>query len=87
MDRQKILIPRGTLPADEINRIAADLFSIGYTVRKVSVLSGEHKGAKYIEYWIDGKGKEDVRACEAGGGERRRSRDVPSYPDTGETAV
>lgn len=60
MDRNRILIPRGTLSAEEINRIAADLFHIGYTVRKVSIQAGENKGSKYIEYWIDGKEKENV---------------------------
>ena len=54
MDRQRILIPRGSLPAEEVDRIAADLFHVGYAVRKISVQSGENKGAKCIEYWIEG---------------------------------
>lgn len=58
--RQRILVPRGVLPAEEINRIAASLFHIGYTVKKTSVQAGEHKGAKCIEYWIDGKDGADV---------------------------
>lgn len=60
MDRNRILIPRVTLSAEEINRIAGDLFHIWYTVRKVSIQAGENKGSKYIEYWIDGKEKENV---------------------------
>lgn len=65
MIKNRILIPRGTLTTEEIEMIAGKLFKIGYTVRKVTISSGQNKGAKCIEFWIDG-GEESVRACDAG---------------------
>lgn len=55
MEKQRILVPRGTLCMEEMERIAAYLFRIGYTVRKRSIQSGSNKGSKYIEYWIEGE--------------------------------
>lgn len=81
MSNGQILIPRGTLDSAEMEMIASKLFKIGYAVRKVTVSGGQHKGAKIIEYWIDG-GEDSVRKCEAGGSKGRPVGDGTVSPDT-----
>lgn len=68
MNINKILVPRGTLDSEEMEMVAAKLFKCGYSVRKLSITSGENKGCKAIQFWIDG-GDKDVPACENGIGQ------------------
>jgi hypothetical protein len=53
MKRNRIVIPSGTLTNEEVETLIGKLAMCGYTVKKGKVSTGELKGTKYIEYWID----------------------------------
>lgn len=86
MNRNRILVPRGTITSDEIEMIASKLFTIGYTVKKGSVTAGMNKGSKYIEFWIDGGDNRDGTRND-GSGQRRLVRDDYNCPDSGKAPL
>ncbi len=59
MKRNRITIPNGALTNDEIEIVIGKLAMCGYTVKKGKYNTGEFKGTKYIEFWIDAEGKID----------------------------
>jgi hypothetical protein len=51
--RNRIVIPSGTLTNEEVEILIGKIAMCGYTVKKGKVTTGDMKGTKYIEYWID----------------------------------
>ncbi len=53
MKRHRINVPNGSLTNEDIEMIIGKIAMCGYAVQKRKYTSGDYKGVRYIEYWVE----------------------------------